>query len=262
VLAADADFLDAAAREAWDRAIAFQSDAGLAFRREVFLALPLALQRRLLRRAAAALAPDLRDVDFAAIQRALDRAAGRTGGVVDLAGGLRLEVEGGRVWLYRGDEVPRGFGAPLEREYPWLEVDLGPLALPCAVALPGGRQFRAAWADPDPSPPEAFFRTASPWSAWIEGGSIQGALALRRPRPGDRFDPLGLEGHTVKLSDFWINEKVPRRARQGWPLLVDAVGILWVPGFRPAHRARVTPRSGRLLRVELAPLGGGELKQG
>jgi tRNA(Ile)-lysidine synthetase-like protein len=42
---------------------------------------------------------------------------------------------------------------------------------------------------------------------------------VRARRPGDRFEPFGMDGHTMKLSDFFINEKLPQRAREAWPLL-------------------------------------------
>ncbi|MBL8099851.1 MAG: tRNA lysidine(34) synthetase TilS, partial [Anaerolineales bacterium] len=63
---------------------------------------------------------------------------------------------------------------------------------------------------------------------------------LRVRRAGDHFSPLGMEGHTQKISDFFVNEKVPQRARDRWPLLCAGDEIIWVPGFRPAHVHRLT----------------------
>ncbi|MEN9562926.1 MAG: tRNA(Ile)-lysidine synthase, partial [Chloroflexota bacterium] len=56
---------------------------------------------------------------------------------------------------------------------------------------------------------------------------------------GDHFSPLGMDGHSQKLSDFFVNEKLPQRARDHWPLLCVDDEIIWVPGFRPAHRHRL-----------------------
>jgi tRNA(Ile)-lysidine synthase len=65
--------------------------------------------------------------------------------------------------------------------------------------------------------------------------------ALRTRRPGDRFDPLGMQGRSKRLNEFMINEKIPAAWRDHIPLLVDqADHILWVCGWRPAERARVT----------------------
>ena len=80
---------------------------------------------------------------------------------------------------------------------------------------------------------------ASRWEGWLDADQIPGPLMVRCARPGDRFQPLGMEGHSIKLSDFWINEKLPRRARAGWPLVVTGEEIAWIPGFRPAHGLRV-----------------------
>ena len=44
-------------------------------------------------------------------------------------------------------------------------------------------------------------------------------LRLRTRRPGDRFAPLGLGGHTQKLKNWLIDHKVPRRWRDHLPLV-------------------------------------------
>jgi tRNA(Ile)-lysidine synthase len=49
-----------------------------------------------------------------------------------------------------------------------------------------------------------------------------------------------MHGSSLKLSDFFINLKLPRRARAHWPLLVDQEKIVWVPGYRLAHNVRLT----------------------
>ena len=43
-----------------------------------------------------------------------------------------------------------------------------------------------------------------------------------------------------KISDFMVNEKMPQRAREHWPLLSSGDTIVWVPGYRPAHSFRLT----------------------
>ena len=75
---------------------------------------------------------------------------------------------------------------------------------------------------------------------WLDLAGIQLPLSVRARREGDRFCPFGMEGHSQKLSDFMINEKIPRRARKGWPLVCSGDEILWVAGFRPAHSHEIT----------------------
>jgi tRNA(Ile)-lysidine synthase len=68
-------------------------------------------------------------------------------------------------------------------------------------------------------------------------------LKVRSWRPGDAFQPLGMGGRSVKLSDFFTNIKLPRRARERWPLILSGDQIVWIPGLRLDHRFRVRENS-------------------
>ncbi|MDH5174292.1 MAG: tRNA lysidine(34) synthetase TilS, partial [Elusimicrobiota bacterium] len=80
-------------------------------------------------------------------------------------------------------------------------------------------------------------------------------LIVRNRREGDRFKPFGLRG-TKKLSDFFIDRKIPRRLRDRVPLLVEGEDILWVVGIRRADKARITEDTRKILEVRI--LRGGE----
>lgn len=75
-------------------------------------------------------------------------------------------------------------------------------------------------------------------------------LLLRNRREGDRFRPFGLRG-TKKLSDFFIDRKIPRRLRDRVPLLVEGEDILWVVGIRRADKARITEDTKKILEVRV-----------
>jgi tRNA(Ile)-lysidine synthase len=77
-------------------------------------------------------------------------------------------------------------------------------------------------------------------------------LRLRNRREGDRFKPFGLRG-TKKLSDFFIDKKIPRNLRDRFPLLVDGEDILWVVGMGRADKARITEETRRVLEVQVLP---------
>jgi tRNA(Ile)-lysidine synthase len=91
----------------------------------------------------------------------------------------------------------------------------------------------------------------SAWEAWLDADVCGQVLLIRRPRAGDRFQPLGMDGHTTKLSDFWINHKLPRRARADWPLVCSGDQIAWLPGYRLGHAFRVTPNTRHVLHLLL-----------
>ncbi len=204
--------------------------------------LPEALARRVLRMAAATLRPGLRDIGYEAVERALDfvRAPTRSG-QADWLQGLRLQAESDAVWI--GEP-----GAP-PVDSDWLQLP-AESTLECAV--PGsvdsamGWRLHAEWADAAPAQMDDRLHT------WLDADRLATHLQVRTRRAGDRFQPLGLGGVELKLKDFWINEKLPQRARDGWPLVCDGPIIVWIPGFRPAHAARLRDDTRRMvhLRVE------------
>ena len=82
-----------------------------------------------------------------------------------------------------------------------------------------------------------------------------GPLLLRPPRPGDRMFPRGGVG-SRKLSDLLIDAKIPRALRAGLPVLMAPDGqILFVPGLRPAERARPAPRARSWVEVRVRTIG-------
>ena len=64
-------------------------------------------------------------------------------------------------------------------------------------------------------------------------------IELRPRKKGDRFQPIGMTTGRMKLSDFMINEKLPKRARKDWPLLAMGNDILWVPGYKISEIIRL-----------------------
>jgi tRNA(Ile)-lysidine synthase len=93
---------------------------------------------------------------------------------------------------------------------------------------------------------------ADPEVQWLEPTALRWPLVLRPPRPGERFRPLGAPG-SRKIQDILVDCKTPRR-RRGLPrLLADCAGGVWLWPLRLAHRARLTGKSGRALRIVMRP---------
>ena len=90
-----------------------------------------------------------------------------------------------------------------------------------------------------------------PFQAWLAYEKVADNLLIRGRQSGDRFAPLGMDGHSLKLSDFFINEKLPKRARDGWPLICIGDEIAWIPGFRPSHNFRVIDPKEQILHLHL-----------
>jgi len=80
------------------------------------------------------------------------------------------------------------------------------------------------------------------------------SIVIRSPLPGDRMAPSGMEGHTKKLSDIFIDRKLPRRLRTFEPVLLSEPDgdILALPRLKMvAETAKVTRESVSAILVTL-----------
>jgi tRNA(Ile)-lysidine synthetase-like protein len=183
------------------------------------------------------LRPDIRDLGFEAVERALD-ALEQPGQVGNLALDVNAFREEDHFYLLERCAVD----ALPSRQWPQLleGVDRIEIVVPGEIALPGDWQLHAAWVEDVESAWDEVIINENPYQAWIMLPKRDPAdLALRSRRRGDRFQPLGMEGHQVKISDFMIDQKIPRRARERWPLVCVGDQIAWVVGLRLSERFRV-----------------------
>lgn len=207
---------------------------------------PLALQRRLMRRAAELLRPGLTDVTFDDIERAVIfiRQPPQTK-QVDWMAGLRLSVEGESLWL-------AGWEADLPLAH-WPQLVPGQvfsLSVPGQVELPGGWLMQSELVELDTDGRQQVMLNRDPYQAWLDLRQL-GQLLLRSRQTGDHFTPLGMHGQRVSLKDWMIKQKLPQRARAGWPLLCSGEDIAWIPGFQPAHWAGITSATRQVLHLRL-----------
>lgn len=80
--------------------------------------------------------------------------------------------------------------------------------------------------------------------------SIRFPVRVRTRRPGDRMTPFGMKGGK-KLSDIFIDAKIPLGQRDSRPVFEDGGGPFWVPGVVADERTRITPRTRRIIRMRL-----------
>ena len=72
------------------------------------------------------------------------------------------------------------------------------------------------------------------WGAWRIESRVPG-LKVRGWRPGDR-----LVGRTKKVQDVFVDAKIPRSDREGWPLVVRGDEVVAVPGIVEAEGVNAT----------------------
>jgi tRNA(Ile)-lysidine synthase len=157
---------------------------------------------------------------------------------------MRLLIETDLAWVAAWEaDLPFGNWPQARREY--------------AVDVPGEVNFAEGWVLQTASTeltPEIRLQAqenVDPYQAFFDLSSLTLPMTLRSREPGDRFQPLGFPGGTQKISDYFINRKLPRRARAAWPLVCSAGEVAWVPGYALADPFRLTPATQQVVRMRL-----------
>lgn len=255
-LSADHALLSEIVEAAWKESTSQVTDRIVKFDLPRLSAQPPALQRHLIRRAVEQLLPG-QETGYAVLERAAAFLADPGAARVELTGGLHLFREGGALYAAASPGA-----LPLAR---WPQMPPGmdsiEIAIPGQVELAGGWGFSAEpWRLPALAWEQASQNTDR-YQVWLDGAKLSGKLELRVRRRGDAFEPAGLQGHSQKLSDFLINAKLPKRARERWPLLCSGDQIVWVPGYRVAAPFQLEQSSARAVYFALAgPPDGGPSK--
>lgn len=197
----------------------------------------LGVKRGLVRQAINKLRPGLRDIDFEAVQGAIDFSVEPTSsGQADLIDGLKLEIDG--EWLV----IAEWHADRWQSDWPKLKRKHY-LTIPGSIELSGGWKFEAEVLTYSHELFEQAQKNSDDFQAWLDGDAIDQPVFLRSMKAGDRFCPLGMATGSVKVGDFFTNEKLPPRARRHWPLVFDQIGVLWIPGYRIDHRLRLEETS-------------------
>ncbi len=82
--------------------------------------------------------------------------------------------------------------------------------------------------------------------AAIDFDEIQFPLTIRHWTHGDYFYPLGMN-QIKKLSDFFVDTKVPVPEKERAWILASGKKIVWIMGHRIDHRFRITNKTTRVL---------------
>lgn len=209
------------------------SPGRVALRCALYQSVPLALQRRLLRRLINDLHPHPEIVGFRHIEVLRQFIlSGVVGKRLTLPGGVMAEHQARVVFMWHTELAVQPAGEYL-------------LSLPGVVCIPMlNLRLRADRVASDPD----ILNKPDDDCAYLDGECVEGPLVIRFFQPGDRFHPLGAPGHK-KLKDFFIDQKIPRAQRPYVPLVVSKGEIVWVVGQRIADAYKVRPATRSVLRL-------------
>ncbi|MGI6376224.1 MAG: tRNA lysidine(34) synthetase TilS [Anaerolineae bacterium] len=229
--------------DAWQR-LARVDGPSVRLERAALALEPVALQRRLLRRAVGALADrsELSWEHIAAALRVVQQ--GRTGACAELPHGLRLRVDYDWLWVEPRD-APRASSR-------WPAV-----SAPCRLDIPGEAALANGWrlrarVAPRAALPADWASTVRPLTAYLDAQALGPRAWLRPRRPGDRLQPLGMAGRQ-KVSDLLINARVSAACRDALPLLMVGDEIAWVVGVRSSQRFAVTADTAQVAVLAAVP---------
>ncbi|HYU72193.1 MAG TPA: tRNA lysidine(34) synthetase TilS, partial [Ktedonobacteraceae bacterium] len=87
---------------------------------------------------------------------------------------------------------------------------------------------------------------------YIDGDRVDSFLWVRTRRPGDRIRPLGM-AHEKKVQDVLVDAHISRAERASIPLFFSASHCVWLAGVHIDDRVRLTSRTQRILRLAIEP---------
>jgi tRNA(Ile)-lysidine synthase len=210
-------------------------------------ALSVGMQRGLVRLVTSRLRPGLTDIGFEAVERALTFIHYPTRRKhIDWVGGLQMFVEGDTLIIAEKD------AQLIFDTLPQLETHPYALNIPGRTGLGNGWQLQAdIFASGDGKQQIEQIEKIDPFEAALDADKLTHPLLMRTGRPGDRFKPMGMAGHSLKLSDFFINVHLQQRARARWPLFCSGDEIAWIPGYRSAHPFQITYQTRHIIHLNL-----------
>ena len=238
----DVSFLEQQAFELWDKVARQEGDVVYLDRRKAS-ALPVALQRQLIRLAVDRVLGDTRDVEanhIEAIRSLLIKQVGK-----------RTALPHGLVCRGEYDEVVLGLFSPLPCPFPAFHGEI-PVKVPGETILPGWR-VTAGISSVIASEAKQSQQKGRSFVAEFDLHRAGTCLFVRKRQSGDRFHPLGMD-IPKKLQKFMVDAKIPLTWRESVPLVCSPQQILWVVGWRIDDRVKVTENTKEILRLEFIKL--------
>ncbi|MDX6386956.1 MAG: tRNA(Ile)-lysidine synthase [Gaiellaceae bacterium] len=123
--------------------------------------------------------------------------------------------------------LAQGEPSPLDE---LLASPAGSKRLDLGSGLTAVREYERVWLERTPTALDG--ETEVRWGEWRIAAQLPG-LKVRAWRAGDR-----LAGRSKKIQDVFVDAKIPRSARESWPLVVRGDEVVAVPGIIEAEGVR------------------------
>ncbi len=84
-------------------------------------------------------------------------------------------------------------------------------------------------------------------SAYIDSDKAS-SLKTRTPKPGDRLQPIGLNG-TKKLQDIFVDKKIPQPVRKTIPVIISGKEIVCVGWLATSEKFKITEDTKNITKI-------------
>jgi tRNA(Ile)-lysidine synthase len=185
-----------------------------------------------------------RDISFQHVGGVLELAGGGGSKELHLPSGLRARKEYGKLLLHypRAKQSQQNSG-----EYKLNYNSTIPPAPPgFTVAGLGEIAYRTFPLQKNMKIPQ------NTYTKWFDCDKITSCAVLRRRKRGD-YLTVNSAGQRKKLSDYLIDEKVPRARRDELYVLADGPHVLWVCGLRISEHYKVTDKTTTVIEIKILP---------
>jgi tRNA(Ile)-lysidine synthase len=219
-----------------------QNGADLCLDTSSVMALPVALARRVLRRAIAESLGDARDVDFKHVEAVYEQTySAQTNWELHLPRGLVVRKEYNTLCFAMKENGSDGFEYMLNVPGVTFIPEAG-ICLETTIINIG-----------DPNEISGIIRSFDgKHYAGFDYESLDTPLFVRSRRTGDRMDVFGMKGRK-KIKDMLIDAKIPPKKRARLPLVTGKTAIYWAVGLRTSRKAQITDNTSKIVLIKAIP---------
>ena len=241
--------LDSLKLKTWQSILIEKQDRFIVWDKEGFLSLGSGLQQALIRYALEQLLPDMRDFGYTLTLDTVEYLKNPPeGGQWQVIGDIFIQVHEKKIYLGDIDAMM----SLIQQRFPQWDQPEKEIVIDseAVFSLNSGWKIslmRIQRKDIEGCP----WLYADDAEAWLDADQFKYPIVFRSFQDGDRFEPLGMEGQTMKVADYFINRKIPKPVRKNYPLICDQGGILWIVGERIADRCKVSSTTKTILHLQL-----------
>lgn len=263
----DLAWLEEQVDSCWPHVVLSEQESAFTLTRSALEALPLSLQRHLLRRVTARLCDGQSPLEprhFSLLEVLLKEHNGGQERALDLPQRVRVRCQNDTLVFERQSITDEIMSVLPPRQF--VAVETAILPVPGEILAPGTSRRASAEVLPQELTsrvvqalrqenwPEVWRLLDQPdrYTVYIDGMTAGAQLRVRTWQPGDRMQPLGMNSEK-KLQDIFVDKHIARGERTTTPLFFSNTHCLWVAGVTIDHRARLTSGTQRILRLSIQP---------